>query len=362
MKTIRVDLKKRSYDIIIGTRAIDMLGRRISRLDIGSDAYVITNAKIKKIYGKITSRILSAAGFSVKFKSVADTEKSKSMETAYSVIKDMTRYDKKRRLLIVALGGGVIGDLAGFIASIYKRGIPYVQVPTTFLAQVDSSIGGKTAVDLEQAKNMLGVFYQPRLVLSDIGFLKTLSTRQLESGLGEVIKYAVIKDPGLFDYLEKRYRDVLARKKEALEFVVARCSSIKAGIVENDEKEELGLRTILNFGHTLGHAIEAAGGYRKYSHGEAVALGMILSCDISMAQGMLEPGTASRIERLIKAVGLPVRISGVAFNKIIKAHYRDKKFIGAKNRFVLIEDIGKTKIRENIPLSVIKEAVKSRSI
>lgn len=360
MKIIKVNLKKRSYNIIIGNNIINLLGKYIRKLNIGCDAYVITNASIKNKYGKALSGALKQSGFDVRFKLIPDTEKSKSIETASSVLKDMVGYDKKKRVFIIALGGGVIGDLAGFIASIYKRGIPYIQVPTTLLAQVDSSIGGKTAVDLIQGKNLVGAFYQPRLVFSDVRFLNTLDLRQLRCGLAEVIKYGIIKGRRLFIYLEKNYKDILTLKTTALEFIVGRCSDIKAKIVQQDEREERGIRTTLNFGHTIGHAVEAATGYKVYNHGEAIALGMLLACDISRRMGLVNNAISERVENLIKVSGLPVRIKKATAHGIINAHYRDKKFIGAKNRFVLLRDIGKTKIVENIPVKIIKEALKKR--
>lgn len=359
MKIIKLNLKERSYNIIVGTNIIDHLGRYISRLGIGYDAYVITNTAVKNKYGRVLNKILKQSGFNVKFKLTPDTEKSKSIETASGVIKDITYYNKKRRIFIVAFGGGVIGDLAGFIASIYKRGIPYIQVPTTLLAQVDSAIGGKTAVDLIQAKNLVGTFYQPYLVFSDINILKTLQLRQLRCGLAEVIKYGIINDLALFIYLEKRYKDILAYKQDTLEFIVKRCSDIKAKIVQQDEREERGIRTILNFGHTIGHAIETAGDYKRYNHGEAIALGMLVETDISHRLGFIRNITLQKIENLIKIIGLPTRIKKIPIDNIIRAHYRDKKFIGLKNRFVLIEDIGKAKIVEDVPLKITKEALKA---
>jgi len=360
MKAIRLNLKKRSYGIIIGSNIIGLLGSCLKKLNIGTDAYVITNARIKNKYGAKVSKSLKAAGINLKFKLVADTEKSKSIASLSGVIEDIVDFDKKRKIFIIAFGGGVIGDLAGFVASIYKRGIPYVQVPTTLLAQVDSSIGGKTAVDLTQGKNLVGAFYQPKVVFSDLGLLKSLEIRQLRSGLAEVIKYGIIKDPKLFVYLEKRHKDIFKCNARALLNIVWRSSLIKARIVEQDEREEKGLRTILNFGHTLGHAIEAAAGFKKYNHGEAIALGMLLACDIGRELGLTGNKTCIRIERLIKAAGLPARIKKIPVNNIIKAYYRDKKFIGARNRLVLIRNIGRTKIVENIPLELIKKVLRGR--
>ena len=204
MQIIKLNLKERSYNIIVGSNIIGLSGKHISKLNVGNAAFVITNALIKNKYGAKLKAALREAAFSIKFKLTPDSEESKSINMVSSVIKDIVSYDKKKRVFIIALGGGVIGDLAGFIASIYKRGIPYIQIPTTLLSQVDSSIGGKTAVDLVQGKNLVGAFHQPRLVLSDVDVLKTLGRRQLQSGLAEVIKYGIIKDPQLFIYLEKK--------------------------------------------------------------------------------------------------------------------------------------------------------------
>ncbi len=215
-------------------------------------------------------------------------------------------------------------------------------------------------MDLVEGKNLVGAFYQPRLVVSDVNLLKTLHIRQVRSGLAEVIKYGLIKDAGLFSYLEKKYKDILALKPQALEHIVERCSNIKAGIVGKDEREERGLRTILNFGHTLGHAIEAAARFKAYNHGEAIALGMVIAVDISKSLGLIDNFIGERVKDLIKKAGLPLKIKGLSQESIINAHYRDKKFIGSKNRFVLIRGIGKAEIRENIPLGVIKEALRMR--
>jgi len=360
MQTIKLKLGRRSYNIIVGSNIMKLLPRYINKLNLGSDAYVITNALIKNKHGQRLNKIFKQAGMNARFKTVPDTEKSKSLALAYSVINDIVRFDKKKRIFIVAFGGGVVGDLAGFIASIYKRGIPYIQIPTTLLAQVDSGIGGKTAVDLQQGKNLVGTIYQPRLVFNDVSLLKTLDLRQARSGLAEVIKYGIIKDPQLFVYLERKYRDILSLKLNSLEFIVGRCAFIKAKIVQKDERETRGIRTILNFGHTLGHAIEAAGEYKRYNHAEAIALGMLVACDISRELKFIDNSVAQRIENLIKAIGLPTRIKNMSIEDVLRAHYRDKKFVGSKNKFVLLRDIGKTKIVENLPLKIIREALEKR--
>ena len=357
MKKIKVKLARRSYQIVIGQGIIKDLGRYIRRLDLGSDAFIITNSLIKKRYSRFITRSLEGFGINYTFNIVADTEKSKSLNNCLRMIQDLAKFDQRKRVFVIAFGGGVVGDLSGFIAAAYKRGIPYVQIPTTLLACVDSSIGGKTGVDLSFGKNLVGAFYQPKLVIAELSFLKSLSLRQVRSGLAEVIKYAIIKDKQLFKYVEKNYSEILALKRAELEYIVNNCAKIKARIIEQDEREEKGIRTILNFGHTLGHAIEAASGYQRYNHGEAIALGMILASQISKQVKLIDAATLGRIENLIRQTGLPTSIRKLSLEKIITAYYRDKKFVGGINRFVLIKAIGKTTIRKNLPLNIIKRSL-----
>jgi len=357
---LKLNLKARSYNIIVGTKILPHLGRYLARLKIGKDAYIVTNSFIKRRYGKILARGLKSYGFNFRFKTIPDSERAKDIKIAAFLIKDLAKFDFKKQPFIIAFGGGVTGDLSGFVASIYKRGIPYIQVPTTLLAQVDSSIGGKTAVDLSEGKNLAGAFYQPALVLSDTSLLRTLSKRQIASGLAEVIKYGVIKDRNLFIYLEREYKNILKLKEGSLEHIVRACARIKASIVSSDEKEEKGLRTALNFGHTLGHAIEAASGFYKYNHGEAIALGMLAALEMSTKLKLIQESLLKRIELLVSNVGLPVRIDKVPTREILEKHYHDKKFIGNRNKFVLISGLGRVKIAKDIPLSLIRYAIEKR--
>jgi 3-dehydroquinate synthase len=360
MQIIKVKLGKRSYDIVVGNKITPFLGRYLEKLNLGNSAFIITNPLVKaKCSGELT-KALRRAGLSFKIRVIPDTEKSKSIAVLSSVIRDLAKFDLKKRTFIIALGGGVVGDLSGLVASIYKRGIPYIQIPTTLLAQVDSAIGGKTAVDLKEGKNLIGAFYQPRLVLSDVAMLKSLDSRQLRTGLAEIIKYGIIKDRQLFTYLEKNCEDVLRLKTTALERIVKSSSKIKADIVSRDEREEKGLRTILNFGHTLGHAIECACGFNQYNHGEAVSLGMLIALDISEEVGLINGVLKKRIGNLIEKAGLPVKIDKLELKNIIKAYHRDKKFVGRRNRLVLITGLGKAEVVVNVPLDIIEEAVKSR--
>ncbi|MCX5669073.1 MAG: 3-dehydroquinate synthase [Candidatus Omnitrophica bacterium] len=358
MRIVKVNLGKRSYPIIIGRGIFNQLGLYLKNLDIGTDAFIISNAFLKNKYGAKLLNVLSRNGFNCHFNLVADSEKAKSIQTASRVIKALAKFDQKKKVFIIAFGGGVVGDLAGFVASVYKRGISYVQIPTTLLAQVDSAIGGKTAVDLDLGKNLVGAFYQPRLVFTEVNFLKSLDIIQVRSGMAEVIKYAVIKDQKLFSLLENNYSCLMRRNLVILEVIINACSRVKAEIVAQDEKETTGLRSILNFGHTLGHAIEAAGGYKSYNHGQAVSLGMVVAVDLSQRLGLIDAKLGLRIRNLIKLYGLPLKLKGVAVDKVIRAHYHDKKFSGQENKFVLISGIGKPRIVRNIKLDLIKEAVR----
>ena len=361
MKKIIVKMKERSYPIMIGQHILPQLGEKAASLNIGTDAVVITNRLVRKLYGPYVSKAFSKRNISVKFLEVPDGEKSKSEKVAFDLIKKIACYDIHKKIFIVALGGGVIGDLAGFVASIYKRGIPLIHVPTTFLAQIDSAIGGKTAIDLPMAKNLVGAFYQPRLVLSDVATLKTLSLRQMRNGLAEAIKYGMIKDRSLFLYIEKHCQDLLSHNLQRLTYVVQSCSAIKARIVEKDERELLGLRTILNFGHTIGHGIEAASVYGSYQHGEAVALGMRVAAAISFQKGLLSAKDQQRLEALLTKAGLPQRIRKVKLSAIVATIAHDKKNISKKNRFVLVRAISSVKVVEGISLNLVRKTLQQYS-
>ena len=337
---------------------LNKIGIILRRLSPGKDALVITNRQLFSLYRKAVERPLLSAGFSVRFEMVPDSEKAKSAASALRLINRIAKYDRKRSLFVLAFGGGVIGDLAGFVSAVYKRGIPYIQIPTTLLAQVDSAIGGKTAIDLPMAKNLVGVFYQPKMVVSDISILETLPARQISNGLAEIIKYGVIKDKRLFEFIEKNYSRILTRDTAALKFVIEWSSRIKAEVVESDELDKKGLRAILNYGHTIGHAIEASSGYSsKYNHGESVAIGMVIAADIAVTAGMMNKSHAERIKGLIGKTGLPVKVTGLSPGRILAAVMHDKKFSGAKTRLVLPVTIGKARVVDGIPYSMIKKAI-----
>ena len=356
---IKVRLKGNSYNIVIGNRILPKLGILLKTLSIGQDAVIITNHHVRGLHEKSMIDGLNQNGFSIKFFEVPDSEKSKSAKVAFGLIEKIASYDTKKKIFIIALGGGVVGDFAGYVAAIYKRGIPYIQVPTTLLAQIDSAIGGKVAIDLEVGKNLVGAFYQPKLVFSDTSLLRTLDKRQIRNGLAEAVKYGVIRDKKLFDYIEKNYKQILSLKGKAMTKIVLRCSQIKADVVASDERETKGKRTILNFGHTVGHAIEAASQYSRYGHGEAVALGMRVASRIACRMGLFNKNESLRIERLLSNIGLPTQIKGVKLASILKAVAHDKKFHSKENRFVLPIQIGKVEVVKNIPQEIIRGSIES---
>lgn len=360
LRRLKLNLGRRGYEIIIGRKIIPLFAKFLNKLNLGTTAIIITNPLIRKKIGRLVDLNLKKSKFSVKFIEVMDSEKAKSAKVALDVIQKIASLDVKKRIFIIALGGGVVGDLAGYVAATYKRGVAYVQFPTTFLSQIDSSIGGKVGIDLEMGKNLVGAFYQPKLVFTDISVLPSLNLRQIRSGLAEAIKYAVIKDKVLFELLEKNYKKVLKSDLKVIAEIVYRCSKIKAKIVEQDEREEKGIRTILNFGHTIGHAIESAGGYKFYTHGEAIGLGMIVASIISERLRVLDLNSRLRIEKLILAAGLPARINKLKLKNILSSMAHDKKFIFGKNRFVLPQAIGKAGVYQDIPLNLIKSAIIGR--
>lgn len=362
MSTVHVRLKNNSYPIVIGSGILARLPGVLRSLKIGCDAVIITDNSVARIYGKKVEVVLKAKGFGVKTFAVPAGEKSKSASVAMELVEKIARYDVNKGIFVIALGGGVVGDLAGFVAAIYKRGVPYIQLPTTLLAQIDSAIGGKVAIDLSVGKNLTGAFYQPRLVFSDVKFLTTLDQRQIKNGLAEAVKYGVIVDRKLFEYLEKNYAKFLSLDPRVLTKVVEDCSRIKAGVVSKDEKETKGLRVILNFGHTLGHALENAGRYDQYHHGEAVALGMRMAAYISCRKGMFTAQEAGRLNQLLSNIGLPEKFKGVTQAKILAAMSHDKKFIAGKNRFVLARRIGSVQVVSGIALPLIEEAIRTYSV
>jgi len=347
MQTLRVELGSRAYPIHIG-------GGLIARPDVlapflpGGRIAVVTNATVAPLYLERFAAGLLARGLEVVQIVLPDGEAYKTWETLNSVYDRLLEARCDRQTTLIALGGGVIGDLAGFAAATYQRGISLIQVPTTLLAQVDSSVGGKTAINHPLGKNMIGAFHQPLAVLADVETLATLPDRELRAGLAEVIKHGLVFDQGFYEWIEASMGRLLSRDPEALVHAVHRSCEIKAEVVAKDERES-GPRALLNLGHTFGHAIESAKGYGAWLHGEAVATGMVMAAELSRHLGMLGETDVKRITSLIERSGLPVSVQGIGARRFMELMSVDKKAAAGRIRFVLLERIGAAVVRGDVP-------------
>ena len=355
MRRIEVELGSNSYEIRVGSGLLAQTGRWLKEAGFSDKLAIITDPTVKRLHGDALNGSLVGEDFSVTTLLVPEGEDQKSLETAGRLYHELTASYAERTTPILALGGGVIGDLAGFVAATYQRGVPLIQIPTTLLAQVDSSIGGKVAVDHGQLKNMIGVFYQPRLVIADTDTLKTLPARELANGLAEVIKSAAIRNKEFFAFLEKNLDRAKALDEEALEEVVFQTAKVKAEIVEKDERD-LGLRNILNYGHTIGHAIESTSDF-KIEHGKAVAIGMLAAARISNKMGILDKKELIRLKSLIEKAGLLAGMPKLNMEAIIQAMKHDKKVLRDKIRFVLLESIGKAFIIDEVGTDLVEQVI-----
>jgi len=359
-QTVQVGLGSRLYDILVGRGMLKQLGpETAARLGSakGRLTVVVSSPEIARLYGDAAADSLSAAGFRVETLSVPPGEGSKSLEAVQELYTALHRLSADRKTVVVALGGGVIGDLAGFAAATYTRGLEFVQVPTTLLAQVDSSVGGKTGVNFGGAKNLIGAFYQPRLVVIDPETLGTLPPRERRSGLAEVIKYGIIADNAFAALLGREMPGLLALTSPELDFVLAHSCAIKARVVEQDERED-GLRAILNFGHTVGHALESVTHYQTYTHGEAIALGMVSAALIGEEAGVTRPEDTAVLMGLLRAAGFAVRLDPAhSVPEIVRLLAWDKKSIGGSARFVLMEAVGRATPGHSVPEAVIGNAL-----
>jgi 3-dehydroquinate synthase len=324
LNSITVNLGKDSYDILTGNKCLDMLGPLCKERGLSGKAAIVTNPNIAALYGDIVTESLLKSGFQVVLIEVKDGEEFKTSTTLNCIYDKLIDAGLDRNSFIVALGGGVVGDMAGFAAATYLRGIHFVQVPTSLLSQVDSSVGGKTAIDHPRGKNLIGAFYQPSLVLIDVDTLKTLPVREFRAGLAEVVKYGIILDSDFFKFLENNLNNILSMDKDSLVYVIQRCCQLKAQIVEQDEKES-GLRAVLNYGHTLGHALETSAGYGVMVHGEAVAIGMVLAARISFSYGHCSSEDVSRITGLLNGFQLQLPPPEVEIDLLKNALETDKK-------------------------------------
>jgi 3-dehydroquinate synthase len=356
VKTVDVNIPGRPYSVFIEPGLLARLGDRLRSLLPGrSRCYLVTVPPVRRRWGKTALESLKRAGFACSVLEMPDGERHKTLVTVGLLAEKMVRLGADRKAVIVALGGGVAGDVAGFLASIYMRGVELVQVPTTLLAQVDASIGGKTGVDLPQGKNLLGTFFHPRAVYVDPQVLGTLPEREYRAGLYECLKYGVIRRREIFHFMEENRERIRKRDAAALEGLIAECVAVKAEVVAADEREG-DLRRILNFGHTVGHALEAASGYRRFLHGEAVGWGMVAACKIAAAMGRTDEAVARRVISAVLSLGPlpPVRTSG---RRLLPRLASDKKTLDGVVHFILPLEIGRVEVAADVPGSTVIRAV-----
>tara|TARA_Y100001960_G_scaffold35107_1_gene31961 strand:- start:596 stop:1687 length:1092 start_codon:yes stop_codon:yes gene_type:complete len=347
--TVHVGLAERSYDIQIGSDNLSSIGSLVAGLDDVSHAILITDSNVRELYGETTKKSLANADLQVDIITVPAGEASKSTAVTEELWKQLLSLGADRKTVIVALGGGVVGDLAGFVAASYGRGIRFVQIPTTLLATVDSSVGGKVGINLPGAKNMVGAFWQPQAVQIDVNVLQSLPARDYHAGLAEVVKYGVIQDEDFFNRLENNVGLILDRDPEFMRDVIARCCELKAHVVENDERETTGLRAILNYGHTFCHAIEACTGYGTYMHGEAVSIGMLCASRLAESLGRITENDTARQRELLLQLNLPIDLpQDIEREPLVDAMKRDKKTEHGKIRFILPTRIGHVELVDGV--------------
>jgi len=359
MEKIKVELGERSYDISIGSDILDDIGHILKSFGLSPKVAVVSNPTVFSLYGERVSGSIKKAGFDFITVIIPDGEGYKDLLWLQHIYDNLLKHKLDRSSALIALGGGVIGDITGFAASTYMRGISYIQVPTTLLAQVDSSVGGKTGVNHKLGKNMIGTFWQPRLVWIDVETLETLPQRELVAGISEVIKYGVVYDGELFDLLEVNKDKILNLDNLALSYIIKRSCEIKADVVSKDERES-GLRAILNYGHTIGHAIETVTGYKRFLHGEAVALGMCLEARLARELGLIDKEGVSRIKGLTGSYGLPTELPGdIDPGDILSSMQLDKKAVAGELKFILPEKIGQVRVQKGVSEEVVGELLKS---
>ncbi|MEK7435843.1 MAG: 3-dehydroquinate synthase [Pseudomonadota bacterium] len=355
MQTLRVELGERAYLIHIGQGLLSDAGLVTPHLELAKVA-IVTNATVAPLYLQQLSVALRTKNVEAISIVLEDGERYKDWATLNRIYDALLEHRCDRKTALIALGGGVIGDLAGFAAATYMRGIPFIQVPTTLLAQVDSSIGGKTGINHPLGKNMIGAFYQPRVVLADTAALASLPPRELSAGLAEVIKHGLIRDDEFVAWLEQNVEQLRACDPDALAHAVRRCCEIKAAVVAEDERET-GVRALLNFGHTFGHAIESSLGYGNWLHGEAVAAGMVMAADLSRRMGFIEQADLDRSVALLKRAGLPTTQPGILPARLLELMALDKKTEGGQLRFVLLDRIGAASLRADVPAALLQETM-----
>jgi len=356
-ETLTVELGPRSYPILIGRQWFGQLGPALRERTSHQRALIVSDNRVGGLYGEKVLGALAEAGFLAESLTVPEGEMFKTLDTCMSIYGYLLGNNYSRETILVALGGGVVGDIAGFVAATYMRGVPYVQVPTSLLAMVDSSVGGKTGVNHPLGKNIIGAFHQPLLVFVDLGCLATLDAVEFRAGFAEVVKYGMIRDAEFFTFCEKTREAIFTLDPAVLHHIVKTSCSIKAEVVSADEKEA-GLRAILNFGHTIGHAIESLTNYTHYKHGEAVAIGMVAAGRLAVRMGRFEASPQERLERLLEQAGLPVRIPArLETEDIIERMRKDKKVRHGQVRLVLPEAIGRVTIESEYSPLMLREVV-----
>jgi 3-dehydroquinate synthase len=355
---VDVNLGSRSYRIVVASGALQSVGQRLRELRLGSRAALVSDGAIMRLYGKTVVTSLEAEGFTVTTIEVPEGEAAKTLAVAEHCWDQLLTAGLDRTSTVMALGGGAVGDVAGFAAATYMRGINFVQLPTTVLAQVDASIGGKTAIDHPLGKNMIGAFHQPRLVVVDPAVARTLPEREFRSGLAEIVKHGIVLDADYFAELERDLAPLAARDLGVLERIIGGSCRLKASVVERDEREAE-LRHVLNYGHTIGHALEAATGYARYAHGEAVSLGIVAEARLARRLGIADDETTARQERMLETLGLPVRAPSIDVEPIVSAMARDKKAKDGRVPFVLAPRIGAFRIVYDVPTAEVRAVIAS---
>lgn len=344
------------YQVLVGRGLIARCGESLRAAGLDGAVRLIADEQVYQRYGQPVEMGLRACGYSVTSFTVPSGESSKSLETAAQLYDWLVDVGTERRDLVLALGGGVAGDLAGFVAATFLRGLRLVQFPTSLLAQVDSSVGGKVAVNHPRGKNLIGAFHAPSLVVADSEALLTLPPREISNAMAEIVKTGIILDAPLFERLESEAESLLRLVEPGIEQIVARCVELKARVVEEDERER-GMRAILNYGHTIGHAIEAVTGFESYRHGEAVSVGMVGAATVALRLGMIDAAVAHRQERLLRRFGLPVSCPGLSPDRLIEAMGHDKKLSQGQLSWVLPKGVGCVTIRRDVPLSAVREVL-----
>lgn len=356
LHSLEVDLGKDSYSITMGYDILSHCINDLARITPEKRVQIISDSQVYGLYGEKLETLLKEAGYSSLSHVIAPGEESKSWSQAGLILEEMLRKNLSRKTPVLALGGGIVGDLAGFVAAVYRRGVPFIQIPTTLLAQVDSSVGGKVAVNHPLGKNMLGSFYQPAAVWSELSVLGTLPPKEWSAGMAEVLKYALIRDKEFFIFLETNAAALEQKDPGLLPAMVERCCRIKAEVVGRDERDE-GLRNILNFGHTIGHALEGATRFKSYRHGEAVAVGMMGALKMAELFGLIEYSLLERVKCLLAAWDLPTAFPSRLKDEVEAQLRFDKKFSAGENVFILIEALGQVAIHRNVPQQIIKEVL-----